>query len=69
MLNYYEYYPCVEERWAELDRMAAQYRNISEWKSIKEISPVCWRHCNYPSYCSTRIKPIITLKESSMAIR
>src|SRR6185436_11944399 len=40
-LSVYEYYRWpVEEGWAELDRIAAQYKTIEEWeKRKKELKP------------------------------
>ena len=35
-LGYYEYYRWpVEEGWAELDRIASQYKNVDEWEKRK----------------------------------
>ena len=37
-LSYYEYYRWnVEEGWAELDRIAAQYTNINDWEKRKQL--------------------------------
>jgi sugar phosphate isomerase/epimerase/dienelactone hydrolase len=41
-LSYYEYYRWpVEEGWAELDRIAAQYNNLEEWKKRKADLEPC----------------------------
>ncbi len=41
-LGYYEYYRwTVEEGWAELDRIAAQYKNVDNWEKRKAILRPC----------------------------
>lgn len=41
-LGYYEYYRWpVNEGWAELDRIAAQYKNLEEWKRRKQDIKPC----------------------------
>ena len=41
-LGYYEYFRWpVEEGWAELDRIAAQYTNIQEWEKRKQLLQPC----------------------------
>jgi sugar phosphate isomerase/epimerase len=41
-LSYYEYYRWpVEEGWAELDRIAAQYKNVTEWEKRKQELKPC----------------------------
>lgn len=41
-LSNYEYYRWpVAEGWAELDRIAAQYSNVSEWEGRKELLKPC----------------------------
>jgi sugar phosphate isomerase/epimerase/dienelactone hydrolase len=41
-LSYYEYYRWpVEEGWAELDRIAAQYTNLAEWEKRKKELKSC----------------------------
>ncbi|HEX5652119.1 MAG TPA: DUF4974 domain-containing protein, partial [Chitinophagaceae bacterium] len=41
-LSNYEYYRWeVEEGWAELDRIAAQYSNLTEWENRKKILKPC----------------------------
>ncbi len=43
-LSYYEYYRWpVEEGWAELDRIASQYKNVSEWEQRKAALRTCLR--------------------------
>lgn len=59
----YEYYRwTVEDGWAELDRIAAQYKNITEWESRKKILRQCilekLRLANLPAWPAS--KPIIT---------
>ena len=43
-LSSYEYYRwSVEEGWAELDRIAAQYSNLEQWEARKQlIRPCIW---------------------------
>lgn len=41
-LSYYEYYRWnVEEGWAELDRIASQYKNLQEWEQRKQQLKTC----------------------------
>ena len=41
-LSYYEYYRwSVEEGWAELDRIASQYKNLAEWENRKQVLKSC----------------------------
>lgn len=41
-LGYYEYYRWpVQEGWAELDRIAAQYKNVTEWETRKRELKSC----------------------------
>jgi hypothetical protein len=41
-LSYYEYYRwSVEEGWAELDRIASQYKNLAEWEKRKKELKIC----------------------------
>jgi len=41
-LSYYEYYRwSVEEGWAELDRIASQYKNVAEWENRKHVLKSC----------------------------
>src|SRR5436190_7515207 len=41
-LSYYEYYRWnVEEGWAELDRIASQYKTINEWEKRKQELKPC----------------------------
>lgn len=41
-LGYYEYYRWpVAEGWAELDRIAAQYKTINEWEARKQLLHPC----------------------------
>ena len=41
-LSFYEYYRWVpEEGWAELDRIAAQYKNVTEWEKRKQDLKPC----------------------------
>ena len=41
-LSYYEYYRwTVEEGWAELDRIASQYKNVTEWENRKKVLKSC----------------------------
>jgi sugar phosphate isomerase/epimerase/dienelactone hydrolase len=41
-LGYYEYYRWpVEEGWAELDRIASQYKNLAEWEKRKRELKTC----------------------------
>jgi sugar phosphate isomerase/epimerase/dienelactone hydrolase len=41
-LGYYEYYRWpVAEGWAELDRIAAQYKNVAEWEKRKQELKPC----------------------------
>ena len=41
-LSMYEYYRWpVEEGWAELDRIAAQYKNVAEWEQRKAVLKPC----------------------------
>ena len=41
-LSYYEYYRWnVEEGWAELDRIASQYKNLQEWEQRKQQLKPC----------------------------
>ena len=41
-LSYYEYYRwSVEDGWAELDRIASQYKNVSEWEKRKALLKSC----------------------------
>jgi sugar phosphate isomerase/epimerase len=41
-LSYYEYYRWpVEEGWAELDRIASQYKNVTEWEKRKADLEPC----------------------------
>lgn len=43
-LGYYEYYRWQpEEGWAELDRIAAQYKNVDEWERRKKELKPCLR--------------------------
>lgn len=43
-LSYYEYYRWpVEEGWAELDRIASQYNNVTEWEKRKAELEPCLR--------------------------
>ncbi|HKO78981.1 MAG TPA: sugar phosphate isomerase/epimerase family protein [Chitinophagaceae bacterium] len=62
-LSTYEYYRWpVEEGWAELDRIAAQYKNVEEWeKRKKELKP-CLLEAMQLSHlpAAPASKPIIT---------
>ena len=41
-LGYYEYYRwSVEDGWAELDRIASQYKNVGEWEKRKQELKPC----------------------------
>jgi dienelactone hydrolase len=41
-LSYYEYYRwAVEDGWAELDRIASQYKNVKEWEKRKQLLKPC----------------------------
>ncbi len=62
-LNYYEYYRWpVEEGWAELDRIASQYKNLGEWEKRKQELKTCLLEAlqlsNLPA--APNSKPIIT---------
>ncbi|MEP6677400.1 MAG: acetylxylan esterase [Ferruginibacter sp.] len=64
-LSNYEYYRWApEEGWAELDRIASQYHNITEWKKRKaEIKPCLMEALQLaPLPASPNSKPIITAK-------
>ncbi|MCW3093763.1 MAG: hypothetical protein JWP81_4832 [Ferruginibacter sp.] len=64
-LSYYEYYRWpVEEGWAELDRIAAQYHNRDEWEARKQILKPCILEALQlsPLPASPMSKPIITVK-------
>lgn len=62
-LSYYEYYRWnVEEGWAELDRIASQYKNLTEWKKRKQELKPCLLEAlqlkRLPP--APNVKPIIT---------
>ncbi|MEO5683082.1 MAG: acetylxylan esterase [Chitinophagaceae bacterium] len=62
-LSYYEYYRwSVEEGWAELDRIAAQYKNVQEWELRKQqLKPCLWQALQLDKLpLSPGSKPIIT---------
>ncbi|MET0392888.1 MAG: acetylxylan esterase [Chitinophagaceae bacterium] len=62
-LSYYEYYRWpVAEGWAELDRIALQYHNLSEWEQRKQVLKPCLLEALqlWPLPASPRTKPIIT---------
>lgn len=62
-LSYYEYYRwTVEEGWAELDRIAAQYKNMDEWEQRKQLlKPCLWQALQLDKLpASPATKPIIT---------
>ena len=62
-LSYYEYYRwTVDEGWAELDRIAAQYKNIGEWEQRKQLlKPCLWQALQLDKLpASPGTKPIIT---------
>jgi dienelactone hydrolase len=62
-LNTYEYYRwAVDDGWAELDRIAAQYKNVNEWEARKQQIKPCLLEAlqlsKLPAAPAT--KPIIT---------
>ena len=62
-LSYYEYYRWnVQEGWAELDRIAAQYKNIAEWEQRKQLlQPCLWQALQLdPLPSSPNTVPVIT---------
>lgn len=64
-LSYYEYYRwTVEDGWAELDRIAAQYSNLSEWQKRRDsLKPALMAALQLsPLPASPGSKPIITPK-------
>lgn len=64
-LSYYEYYRWpVEEGWAELDRIAAQYNNLTEWEQRKQQLKPCLLEALQLSKlpASPGTAPIITAK-------
>jgi hypothetical protein len=66
-LGYYEYYRwSVEEGWAELDRIAAQYNNIAEWEKRKQQLKPCLLKAMQLSKLpvAPNSKPIITPKRN-----
>jgi len=64
-LSVYEYYRWpVEEGWAELDRIAAQYNSREEWEKRKQSLIPCMKEALQLNYlpASPNTKPIITKK-------
>ncbi|MCU0322221.1 MAG: DUF4974 domain-containing protein, partial [Chitinophagaceae bacterium] len=62
-LSSYEYYRWnVEEGWAELDRIAAQYKNIDEWEKRKQaLKPALLEALQLKQFpASPKTQPIIT---------
>lgn len=64
-LSTYEYYRWpVEEGWAELDRIASQYKTLDEWEKRKQDLKPCLREALQLAHlpASPNTKPIITPK-------
>ena len=64
-LSYYEYYRWnVEEGWAELDRIATQYKNVDEWEKRKQELKPCLLSALQLSKlpAAPNSKPIVTAK-------
>src|SRR5690348_16240187 len=62
-LSYYEYYRwAVEDGWAELDRIASQYKTVDEWEKRKrELKPCLLEALQLsPIPAAPASKPIIT---------
>lgn len=64
-VGYYEYHRWpVEQGWAELDRIASQYKTVEEWESRKKELIPCMREALLLSHLPALpdVKPIITPK-------
>ena len=62
-LGNYEYYRwSVEDGWAELDRIAAQYKTVAEWEARKKTLQAClWQALQLEQLpASPRTQPIVT---------